>query len=341
MFRLKRILLVAALATVALALAIYLARGRIAAWLVGQALAEARARASAGGFGLTDLEPGRATLTGLFSLQCEGLRGRLVVTRGVVSGASESYSFVARRLRVKVDSLLAGRVILALSGGSLYKLNAEGESSGEWLSDLTGEGVIHIRWRHPRASIAQLETQVRRLVATGTMDLAAHVRGRARFLVRRQWSEATVYSETDGRTTRIMLDRDDVKRVSSGYAQPLTETEIDLVSRYPTLAPVLLQITDKAKRAASARRQADRTFPEDAFRHVYWSYLLTREFGADFAQVVTDAHEIGATYERGEANRRMDLQNNAVGRDYATLGVAEEEIERRVLNDVRVVKSAR
>lgn len=341
MSRLKRILLVVLAGAAVLALGVFLARGRIAGWVVMQAIREAQARAGAGGLGLTDLEPGHSTLTGLFSLKCEGLRGRLVVPHGLVSRDAESYVFVARMLRVRFDSVFAGRVVLALQGGSLYKLRADGEASGEWLSDLQGEGVVDVSWRDPRASVRRIEHELRRLVATGVMDLAARVRGRARFLVRRQWFEATLYSETDGRQTRIMFDRDDVKRVSAGYAQPLTETEIDLVAHYPTLAPVLLQITDKAKRAAAERRRADRTFAEDAFRHVLWSYLLTREYGPEFAQVVTDAHEIGATYEKGEAARQMDLQNNAVGRDYALAGVPEEDVERRFQADVRVMRKAR
>lgn len=341
MFRLKRVLLILAVTLVVVALSAYLARARIAGAIVRRTIAEAQARAVAGGIGLTDVEPGLATLTGPFSLECEGLRGRLVVPRGVVSNGAESYAFVARKLRVHVDGLFSGRVIVSLSGGSLYKIRADGNASGEWLSDLTGEGVVMVSWRQPRESMRQLEVQMRKLVSTGAMDVPARVRGRARFPVRRQWFEATVYSETDGRQTRIRLERDDVKHVSSGFAQPLTDTEIDLVSRYPTLAPVLLQISDKAKREASVRRQADKAFPEDAFRHVYWSYLLTREFGAEFAQVVTDAHEIDATYEKGEANRRMDLANNAVGRDYAIAGVDESDVARRVAEDVRVVKRAK
>ncbi len=341
MFRLKRIVLVLLAAVFVVGLAVFLARGRIADWIVAQAIREAQARADARGLGLTDLEPGHAALTGLFSLRCEGLRGRLVVPHGLVSQGAESYVFIARQLRVRLDNLFSGRTVLALQGGSLYKLRGDGEASGEWLSDLHGESVVEVSWRDPRASIRRVEQQVRQLVATGAMDLPARVRGRARFLVRRQWFEATVYSETDGRQTRIMLDRDDVKRVSAGYAQPLTETEVDLVAHYPTLAPTLLQITDKAKREAAARRQADRGFAEDAFRHVLWSYLLTREYGAEFAQIVTDAHEIGATYETGEAARQMDLQNNAIGRDYALAGVREEDVGRRFESDVRVMRQAR
>jgi hypothetical protein len=337
-FRLKRVLIILAATLCVAVLALYLARARIAGALVARAIAQAQARAVASGISLTDMEPGVSTLTGPLSMECEGLRDRLVVPRGVVSSGAESYAFVARRLRVRIDGLWAGRFVVSVSGGSLYKMKADGNPSGEWLSDVSGEVVVVLSWTHRRESMRQLEVQARRLLSSGVMDLPARLRGRARFLVRQQWFEATVYSQTDGRQTRVLLDRADVKRVSAGYARRLTESEIDLVSSFPTSAPRLLQISDKATREAALRRQADKLFPEDAFRHVLWSYLLTREFGAEFAQVVTDAHEIGATYEKGDASRRMDLANNAVGRDYALAGFEESSLAQRVLEDVQVVR---
>jgi len=55
-----------------------------------------------------------------------------------------------------------------------------------------------------------------------------------------------------------------------------------------------------------------------------------REYGPEFAERVNVAHEEGATYEFGEAQRIMDLHNNAVGRIYASAGVLAAEIAERV-----------
>jgi len=79
----------------------------------------------------------------------------------------------------------------------------------------------------------------------------------------------------------------------------------------PRAAPAALAQT--AELEAARLKARDPLFPDDAYRHVYWSWLLTREFGAAFAERVTDAHEEGTTYEYGEAARRMDLRNNALG----------------------------
>lgn len=56
--------------------------------------------------------------------------------------------------------------------------------------------------------------------------------------------------------------------------------------------------------------------PCDAIRHAYWSGLLTRLWGADWATVWTDAHETGVGYD--PRTTPMDLHNNRIGRMLAT-----------------------
>ena len=51
----------------------------------------------------------------------------------------------------------------------------------------------------------------------------------------------------------------------------------------------------------------------DAFRHTFWNALMTKEFGADFAKKVGDAHEDYAGNPFSE--KQMDLYNNARGRE--------------------------
>lgn len=53
----------------------------------------------------------------------------------------------------------------------------------------------------------------------------------------------------------------------------------------------------------------------DAFRHAYWSYLMTQDIGVKAAQSVGDGHEITTVNPDGE--RLMDLYNNKVGRELA------------------------
>ncbi|MCZ6467061.1 MAG: hypothetical protein O6829_07290, partial [Alphaproteobacteria bacterium] len=54
---------------------------------------------------------------------------------------------------------------------------------------------------------------------------------------------------------------------------------------------------------------------QDAFRHAYWSYLVTQLFAADLAKGFGDAHEISTPNPAG--GRLMDLYNNNTGRKLA------------------------
>ena len=102
-------------------------------------------------------------------------------------------------------------------------------------------------------------------------------------------------------------------------------------------APLIMSITSEARRTARESHARDRSIPEDAYRHVLWSYLLTRAFDEPFAQQVTDAHEILPTNTAAE--RRMDYINNLIGREYARRGVTQNQILYLVHNDPQVVRS--
>jgi hypothetical protein len=70
---------------------------------------------------------------------------------------------------------------------------------------------------------------------------------------------------------------------------------------------------EKALSEASARFSAASLHngPGDAFRHCYWSALLTRDIGFQNAKAITDAHE---EFPHNPANEKeMDLHNNMQG----------------------------
>ncbi|NVK20145.1 MAG: hypothetical protein HWE30_15715 [Methylocystaceae bacterium] len=73
----------------------------------------------------------------------------------------------------------------------------------------------------------------------------------------------------------------------------------------------------------------------DAFRHAYWSYLMTQNIGADKAKHAGNSHEI--TEENTEGERLMDLYNNRIGRQLAldpkNKGRPAEEVIREAIKD--------
>ena len=72
--------------------------------------------------------------------------------------------------------------------------------------------------------------------------------------------------------------------------------------------------------------------------YVAWSYPLTKAYGPEFAKRVTDAHEKGGINE-DETDHIMDLNNNAVGRNYALQEYPASSIAQQVIQDLQVVRS--
>lgn len=120
----------------------------------------------------------------------------------------------------------------------------------------------------------------------------------------------------------------------------LTEEEVDLLSRNPFRAPRLLRIADYAKDTSKKKHNKNSELSKDAYRHVLWSYLLTKAYGDEFAKKVTDAHEAGDTGDT-ESQREMDYNNNDVGRQYVDEGYSEASILWRIMDDDEVIFSPR
>ena len=134
----------------------------------------------------------------------------------------------------------------------------------------------------------------------------------------------------------IQLDKAGVKAISKQFEEPLTDAEVMVVAENPLRAPRLLSIKSYAEQTAKDMNKKDSRVPEDAYRHVLWSYLLTKAYGAEFAEEVTDAHEIGAT-DNTELDHEMDYNNNRLGRKYANAGKSESQLKLYVLKDADII----
>lgn len=280
----------------------------------------------------------RADFDGIGTVACYGLEGRARFPHGAAGSNRDSFAFGAEQVVVSVRNPFTGRATVSLHGGLIIAYDVNGEATGERVSDLDGEFEVTLNWRNRSESLRSLGQELQRLVSEGRINLPARIDAVVEFKVGRRTHQVAIRSSSDGHQTSVVLDRDDVAALAQEYTHPLTETEIDLVAENPVRAPRLLELSERAIATAISFRRERRDFPYDAFRHVYWSWLLTREFGPEFSEKVTDAHEVGATYESGTASRRMDLHNNSVGRAYALAGVPEQDIIERVYNDPNVVR---
>jgi hypothetical protein len=142
-------------------------------------------------------------------------------------------------------------------------------------------------------------------------------------------------SRTEGNRTWMTTREQDMRNAAELFGEALTEAEIALFSRYPLRLPVLFAINDYARNIAFRAYVNDPSLSEPAYRHLLWSYMLTREYGPEFARMVTDAHEVGETGNTPEKSA-MDIYNNRVGRELFLEGVAIENLLEIAKKDPRV-----
>jgi hypothetical protein len=149
---------------------------------------------------------------------------------------------------------------------------------------------------------------------------------------------ARLYTERQDDHFRLRLSKADVRILVEAAEVDLSEEQIDIVSLYPVRLPSLIEITRQARSLSKESYPRD-TWLRDALRHVSWSYLLTREFGPEFAKEVTDAQEtkVGNTPDE----RSMDYHNNAVGRRLAGHGTLLTELPRLVRSHPDIIRHPR
>ena len=187
----------------------------------------------------------------------------------------------------------------------------------------------------PRAVIKSLLPEFVRLTEDGTTSLPLGIEGVIAITFKNQPIQLHLRTIRQGDDTVVVLNRDDVAALAPLFKGKLTDAEADLIAMHPRRAPRLLDIKDSAETSSAQAHQDDATVPQDAYRHVLWSFLLTRVYGADFAKLVGEAHETGDTGNTA-AERKMDLHNNAIGRKYAEQEIPRSGVLKRLLADTDV-----
>lgn len=92
----------------------------------------------------------------------------------------------------------------------------------------------------------------------------------------------------------------------------LTEDEIKICDKTPIVCVQAYLLSWKAEKTCLSIYSKSKTNDEsDACRHFVWSILLAKEFGADTAEKILNAHENNSL--EPEEERAMDLSNNRLG----------------------------
>ncbi len=187
------------------------------------------------------------------------------------------------------------------------------------------------------AQLRELIQDLTRLRTHGYTTVPISFSGQGTLVVHATPVPVSLSARQDGKKYALVLDLDSLRTISNLLEEELTEPEVSLLARVPFLTPELLAIRDEAVRE-SKRLHREQGFSEDAYRHVLWSYLLTRRFGPDLAKEVTDAHELGLT-DNTEADHRMDYRNNEVGRRYALNGLPRDRLPEKFRSDPAIIRS--
>lgn len=103
----------------------------------------------------------------------------------------------------------------------------------------------------------------------------------------------------------------------------LTSEEIKLYSSHPIKAAKAKSCADQAESSASNKYKAYTLWQGngDAYRHAYWSALMTKKIDRNFAYDVGLAHEglkSGYNFDKQNADTKMDISNNYSGRKIGT-----------------------
>lgn len=242
----------------------------------------------------------------------------------------------ASEVEVKLSRIFWGHIGVALRGG-FFPETSDPENQFSFFADQC-QLDLYIPWRRMdiiRSRLAQLFNEVCRVLKDGKTLVPIKLSGRIRAQIFGKQEEVRIWLVKEGTEYRLVMDPDDLKRIAGSYSEKVSDPEIKVLAGYPLWVLKALRITDRAREISHEAFERDPHVPEDAFRHVWWSYHLTKAFGPEFSKELTDAHEEGSTINT-EEEHLMDYNNNKIGSGYALQGYPESSLLERTQKDPNV-----
>lgn len=206
------------------------------------------------------------------------------------------------------------------------------------LQALIPVGLNPARWKKNMKSWAQ---QFKKWIfQSGDLE-GIQLSGNAVFFVNGISTKVFLRSQV-GKDRRIHLEGDsrDLERLVHLIEPKFTAADIKLAANNLLKTPRLLDIRTRAEVKAEKMYDPKSGISYDTPRHIFWSYWLTKAFGAEFALHATDAHEIG-DFENSPEEHAKDLYNNSLGIEYAQKQLSEKEVEEMIYSDTRIPREAR
>lgn len=290
------------------------------------------------GIQVNDYNFEKIRFSSLRTISAKNVRAEMNLSRGV---SKESYtaSFYAEKINLHITSVFhpAARI-----SGDNFRLSVEkaddipGTSFGRF-----EHGYIQFRepiyLANPRKGLHTILQNLSDLFREKDVMPNVILRAQITFKVRDRESQAWLYTKRENGQATLRFEAKDIRQMADVFDLELSDDEVSIIARYPVRASIIMRITSYAKETSRSAHRRNRNVPEDAYRHVLWSFLLTQKFGETFAERVTDAHEVLPTNTAAE--RQMDFHNNSIGRLYAARGEKRDHIMWLVMNDRRVIKT--
>ncbi|MEM8946228.1 MAG: hypothetical protein AAGD11_13730 [Planctomycetota bacterium] len=280
-----------------------------------------------------------AHLSPLLSAHWYGLRAKIRLPEGADSQSDRMWNVYVNHMKVRKglsesSVVEIDRVTITTDGGAAQAFDALDSSQRAIELERI---VCHcpLSLFDPGKSLRTVLPEVVRLLTATEFNMPLELNGSLSFSLNDDPVKIGIEVQQTDDTYALRLTPADVAKLSQRFDEQLTEAEVQLLADYPLRAARLLEIKDAAESDSRRARERDESIPEDAFRHVLWSYLLAKTYGEEFAKRVGDAHEQGDTGNT-PAEREMDYHNNAIGRAYAANKFPRTALLKRMLQDPEV-----
>ena len=196
---------------------------------------------------------------------------------------------------------------------------------------------IPLYLQHPVESAREIIQELRTLFKENKTNMDVQISADVLLGIDDKEVKVGLFTKRERNQTYLKFNSGDIHIAAKKFDIELAEKEAEIISNYPSKVPAMIKITRDAKRLSSNEKEIDELFPEDAYRHIYWSYHLARQLGADLAKEITDAHETLPGNSIPE--RKMDFHNNELGIKMANKNFTNEEIKKFVLNSIKVKRN--
>ncbi len=270
-----------------------------------------------------------------------GIKGKGVELNIIFADSKRHVLISTEKIEAEMDSIPSGMAFITAKNINIVSASIE----KPMLSNQYAISRIEVDYLtyQTRVSLTHVEDSMRsvyqhlsEILARGDTQAQLELEGTLYFKFQDRELKQRFRSISSETLTRLVLNRDDLESLAPQFADRVSIGDLDLIASHPIKAPRMLEIRQEAEAKTRSLKWSEKNLPEDAYRHILWAYLLTKEYGEDFAFLATNAHEEGSYNTPEEITR--DRTNNMLGIKYATEGVSEDQIHKIIHSDHRVIR---